>query len=299
MSPLGEALSWRNELPDDRLLVTVGFKREEIEDSKFPLARLGEPIILCEPDTTNTKYLATASFVNNPAFVTCKDILPVLEKSFTRSSLRKLVQIRSPASADEWAGYFALRYRVWEECNYLRDENKCARTKWEIDWKDRTAIPLCAITPAGKVVGCARLLHGQEEHRYVSQINALLIGTGDDILQRLFNFPHRATLPFDLLTVFPSFGERFRDLITKRKKPAEISRVAVDPEYRRRYIAEALVDTAVSLAKARRFAPIFLACQERHARLYGKCGFLPVEGLKSEKYLNIQLPSIVMEMQNS
>jgi hypothetical protein len=76
VSPLGEALSWRNELPDDRLLVTVGFKREEIEDSKFPLARPGEPIILCEPDTANIKYLATASFVNNPAFVTCKDILP-------------------------------------------------------------------------------------------------------------------------------------------------------------------------------------------------------------------------------
>ncbi|MCI0599274.1 MAG: GNAT family N-acetyltransferase [Beijerinckiaceae bacterium] len=297
VSPLSKAMSWRNELPDDRLVVMVGFRREEIEDCRFPLARSGEPIILCVPDAATMNNRATASFFNNPAIVPCKDIIPFVKKSLIRSSLRKQVQIRPPISDAEWAGYFSLRYRVWEECNFLRDENKRARTKWEIDWKDRTAIPLCAITPAGKVVGCARVLksHGQEEQPYVSQITNLLIKIGDGTLQKLFSFPRCAKEPFDLLMEFPGFRAHYAELIKNRKEPAEISRVAIDPEYRGRSLTEALVDTAVSRAEARHFSPIILACQERHARLYSKCGFVSAKGITSDKYLNIQLPVIVME----
>lgn len=299
LGPLNEALSWRSELPDDRLVVTVGFKREEIDANRFLRRGLGEPLILCEPDAANARDLATASFLNSPEIVTCRNIFPFVEKGHIRSSLRKQIQIRPPQSDAEWAGYFSLRYRVWEERNFLRDENKCARTKWEVDWKDRAAIPLCAITPAGKVVGCARVLksHGQEEQPYISQIANLLQENGDAMLLKLFSFPHSPKPPFDLLMEFPGFGAHYQALLKNNKEPAEISRVAVDPEYRGRHIAEVLVDTAVALAEARHFSPILLACSEELVPLYAKCGFAPVKGLKSSKYLNIQLPSTVMERQ--
>jgi ribosomal protein S18 acetylase RimI-like enzyme len=296
VSPIGEALIWRNALPDGRLVVMVGFKREEIEASQIPFGCSGEPIILCDPEAANANAPATASFVNNPPIVPCKNIIPFVKKCLVRSALRERFEIRPPASDEEWDGYFSLRYRVWEECNYLRDENKRARTKWEIDWKDRMAIPLCAIT-AGKVVGCVRVLRsfGQDQQPYVSQIAKLLGETGDETLQSLFHYPNGAHEPFDLLMEFPGFRAHSRALIMDRRESAEISRVAVDPHYRGHALSEALVDTAVSYAAAKRLGPMLLACRETTAPLYEKCGFLPVGGIKSNKYLNIHLPVIVME----
>lgn len=298
-SPLSKALSWRNELPNGRVVVTVGFRREQIEESKIHFGGSGEPIIVCDPDAANDNLLATASLVNNPPIVPCKDIVRFVKKSLIRSYWRNQVQIRPPESDAEWAGYFSLRYRVWEENNFLTDENRRARTKWEIDWKDRTAIPLCAITSAGKVVGCVRVLksYGWEEHPFVSQITTCLQAIGDDTLLKLFSFPNAAKFPFDLLMEFRGFGAHYRALIMKNKEPAEISRVAVDPEYRKEHLSEVLVDTAVAHAEARHFSPIFLACSEKLVPLYENCGFVPVNGLKSSKYLNIQLPSTVMERQ--
>lgn len=297
VSRIAEALRWRKELADDRLVVTVGFRREEFDGRKIDLAGSREPVILFERGVEKLNGRATASFADYQAIVACSDPIPFVKKSLIRSWWRGQVEIRSPPSPEEWAGYFSLRYRIWEECNFLRDENKRARTKWEIDWKDRTAIPLCAITPKGKVVGCARVLksHGREELPYVSQITNLLLKIGDDALQNLFRFPNCQKQPFDLLMEFAGFRAHYAELIRNKKEAAEISRVAIDPEYRGRSLTEALVDTAVSLAEARHFATIFLACQERHAGLYSKCGFVPVEGIKSDKYLNIQLPSIIME----
>jgi len=76
---------------------------------------------------------------------------------------------------------------------------------------------------------------------------------------------------------------------------AEIGRVAVDPEYRGQCLSEALVDTAVASAKARQVSCIFLACHEGLAPLYARCGFVAVQGLRSDEFFNIQRPSIVME----
>jgi len=297
VSPLSKALSWRDELPNGRIVVTVGFRREQIETSKFLSGGTGEPIILCDPHAASGNLQATASFYNYPPIVPCKDVIPFIKKSLIRSTLRARYNIRPPSSAAEWEGYFSLRYRVWTECNFLRDKNKRTQTKWEIDWKDRMAIPLCAITPEGKVVGCTRVLKsfGQEQQPYVSQIAKLLAETGDEALQELFNYPIGAHEPFDLLMEFPGFRAHYKTLIIARKEPAEISRVAVDPDYRGQSLSEALVDTAVSYAAAKRLSPLLLACRESLAPLYEKCGFVPVNGITSDKYLNIQLPSIIMQ----
>jgi predicted GNAT family N-acyltransferase len=297
VSRIAEALRWRNELADDRLVVAVGFRREEIDRGRIDFGGPREPVILFERGVEKPNGHATASFADYQAIVACSDPIPFVKKSLIRSWWRGQVEIRSPASPEEWEGYFSLRYRIWKECNFLRDENKRARTKWEIDWKDRMAIPLCAITPEGKVVGCARVLkpYGDEEQTYVSKITNLLGEIGDEALLKLFSFPNCQKHPFDLLMEFPGFRAHFAELIRNNKEAAEISRVAIDPEYRGRSLTEALVDTAVSLAEVRHFTTIFLACQERHAGLYSKCGFVPVEGIKSDKYLHIQLPSIIME----
>ena len=76
---------------------------------------------------------------------------------------------------------------------------------------------------------------------------------------------------------------------------AEVGRVAVDPQYRGQGLSEALVDTALASAKAKQVSCVFLACHERLAQLYAKCGFVALQGLRSEKFFNIKLPSIVME----
>ncbi len=297
-SPLSKALNWRNEFPHGKVVVTVGFRREEIEETKIQIGGSDEPIIVCDPQAANDNLFATASFVNNPPIVPCKDIVPFVRKSLIRNYWRNQVQIRPPESDAEWAGYFSLRYRVWEEMDFLTDENKRARTKWEIDWKDRTAYPLCAITPQGNVVGCVRVLNSHQERQpFVSQITNCLQAIGDGTLLKLFSFPNAQKFPFDLLGEFRGFGAHYRALIMKNKEPAEISRVVVDPEYRKERLSEVLVDTAVAHPEARHFSPIFLACSEKNVPLYENCGFVPVNGLKSSKYLNIQLPSTVMERQ--
>jgi predicted GNAT family N-acyltransferase len=300
VNPLGSpdnALRWRAELPDERLVVTIGFTRGELEAHQQFAVSGGEPIIIADPAADCRNGVASASFVTKETAVTCRDVIPQLRKSIIRAALRKRVQIRPPASDEELAGYLALRYRVWDSIGFLRAENRNTQTKWEIDFWDRTAVPLCAIAPDSKVIGCARLVrsHGDEEKPYVSNIQNLLATVKEPVLDQLFRFPHSAQHPFDVLQEFPGFRAHFRALLQARKKPAEVGRVAVDAEYRGQFLSEALVDTAVSFAEAKQVSCIFLACRQELGPLYAKCGFEPVEGLRSEKFFNIQLPSIVMQ----
>jgi GNAT superfamily N-acetyltransferase len=127
------------------------------------------------------------------------------------------------------------------------------------------------------------------------KIQKLLENVNDPKLHELFKLPNNPQPPFDILFEFPGFGAHFQALIRSRTKLAEIGRVAVDPDYRGKGLSEALVDTAASFAKARQVSCIFLACQERLGPLYAKCGFVAPQGLRSEQFFNIKLPSIVME----
>jgi predicted GNAT family N-acyltransferase len=79
------------------------------------------------------------------------------------------------------------------------------------------------------------------------------------------------------------------------KRVAEIGRVAVDPDHRGRFLSEAIVDTAVSVAQKRAVSSVFLACSSELAFLYERCGFRVVPNVTSEKFFNIPIPSIVME----
>lgn len=290
------ALCWRAEVPNERLVVASGFSRREIETYQNSAVSSGEPIIVGDPGAASLDCNASASFLNGEPIVTCRDVRSQIRKSLIRVALRRRVQIRPPSSDAELSGYFALRYKVWKSIGYLRDENKQARTEFEIDFWDRTAAPLCAITQDGRVIGCARLISAfGDEQPCVAKIKNLLDHVNDPKLHELFRFPNNPQLPFDILFEFPGFGARFQALIRSRVKMAEIGRVAVDPEYRGQCLSEALVDTAVASAKARQVSCIFLACHEGLAPLYARCGFVAVQGLRSDKFFNIQRPSIVME----
>jgi hypothetical protein len=85
VSRIAEAIKCRNELADDRLVVTVGFRREEIEGGKIDLGRSREPVILFERDVGKPNGHATASFADNQAVVACGDPIPFVKKSLIRS----------------------------------------------------------------------------------------------------------------------------------------------------------------------------------------------------------------------
>jgi predicted GNAT family N-acyltransferase len=296
-SALEALLAWRGEQPRARFALAVGFSRGEVESAHSTGIPAGEPIIIAERFADSGVVAGTASFFDHAVAVSCRDVVAQVRKSLIRAALRKRIEIRTPRSEQELSGYFALRYKVWKSVGYLRSENTQTRTEWEIDIWDRTAVPLCAIASNGTVVGCARLISssGDEEPAHVSRIEKLLDQAKDAKLSKLFEVSKRMQQPFDLLEEFPEYRPHFRSLIQCRANVAEIGRVAVDPDRRGRCIAEALVDTAVSCAEARGLSCLFLACHEQLASLYSKCGFSAVPGLRSNKFFNIQLPSIVME----
>ena len=285
-------------MPDERLVVTIGFSKTEIEaDQKdSSLSWSGEPIIIRDPNAKTQHCAPSASFINKTPLVTCRDVTSQLRKSIIRVSLRKSIEIRPPSSDAELSGYFSLRYQILKSLGFLRDINKRSRIKWEVDFWDRTALPLCAVNTDGKVIGCARLVqsHGTEQPTYVAKIQQLLDSSNDPVLRDLFKYPNAAQHPFDLLLEFPGFGPHFKALLEEKKRMAEIGRVAVHKDYRGRSLSEAIVDTAVSFAESKRVSCLFLACRMELIALYEKCGFKAAEGIRSETFFNIKLPSVVM-----
>jgi|SRR5262245_2640829 len=290
LSSAGEALGWREELPNERVVVAFGLNRGEFESGR--VISSGQPIIVQDAASP------CGSAAGNRMILARRDVTDQLRKSLVRVAiLQRGIEIRSPVTDRELSGYFALRYQVWKAVGYLRDENKGTSVEWEVDYWDRTAVPLCAITREGKTIGCVRLISslGREEPNYVARIQRLLDQAGEAQLKRLFKFQNAPMHPFDVLCEFPEFGAAYRELLKSGTSVAEIGRVAVDPQYRGQCLSEVLVDSVVALAESRRVKSLFLACHENLGPLYARCGFKPVPGLRSEKFFNIQVPSIVME----
>src|SRR6266480_4956580 len=84
-----DALSWRAQLPYQRLVVTSGFSRREIEAHKKLGTSSGEPIIVGDPDAASPDNGASASFLNGEAVVAVRDVRPQMRKSVIRVALRQ------------------------------------------------------------------------------------------------------------------------------------------------------------------------------------------------------------------
>ncbi len=290
-----KALEWRAELPDERVVVTFGFSPGQIQASRL-FAVSGEPIIVRDPQAPRASD-PSATFLDRGGLVACSDVRPQVRKSLIRMALRKRVTVRCPNSEKELSEYFALRYRVWSEDGYLRDKNRAARTAWELDYWDRTAVPVIAATRDGSIIGCARLIqeYGHEEQPFCAQITSLLAHGGDPVLGELFTFPRVLRQPFDVLQEFPGFRAHYHELVRRGYRSAEVGRVVVAPEHRGQFLSEVLVDTAASCAEMKGIDCLFLACRDELETLYGRCGFQLVPGLRADKFFNIAVPSIVMQ----
>jgi hypothetical protein len=122
-------------------VVAIGFRRGEIDDhEKFALA-CGEPIIIGDPEAAKVNGFPWRAF-------------------YTTSRLSPAVMCahncENPLFAPNCASEFARQIR--KAIGFLRDENKNSKAEWEIDFWDRTAVPLCAITQDGRAIACASLI---------------------------------------------------------------------------------------------------------------------------------------------
>jgi ribosomal protein S18 acetylase RimI-like enzyme len=301
-------VGWLRESPGDRILIAIGFKWSEIEDDMSPdafgpqeLRRL-EMILFLPEGYPEWDELETndpsASLLSCTRCVTRVRLREALRKSILRARAKQYVRPRVLESDDDLERYFRLRYLVWKELGYLAQEKDVPQIGWELDYTDRTSLPLGLFAADGSLVACGRLVRGigEEYPGYVARINRLIEASGRRAARDWFAYPsYRMTQPFDVLEAFERFPQYYRGLVRGELFKAELSRVIVRPEDRRRGLGEALVDSLVSLARAHGTDLLFLACRKEHGRFYRKCGFRAIPEMAADRFLRIQTPVIAMD----
>ncbi|MDA1052311.1 MAG: GNAT family N-acetyltransferase [Planctomycetota bacterium] len=225
-------------------------------------------------------------------------LLPALRKSLLRIRTREFATARVLHTEEDFEAFFKLRYRVWDELGYLSDAKRCPATPWELDYTDRTALPLGIFSKLdGTLIGGARLVRGlgEEYPTLIRTINEMLRKQGAEVLRRNFEYPTFTTHPFDILGEFQRFQEYYRDLVRRGVSKAEVSRVVVEPEYRKLGLGEVIVDTLCSLARVNAVEVLFLACHEKHGDFYKRSHFKTVGGVSGDSFLTYRVPCIAME----
>lgn len=178
---------------------------------------------------------------------------------------------------------------------YLPAQRECQQSCWELDFTDRTALPIGSFDQEGALIGCARLVFplGKEVH-HLSIIEELVYAQRDVKLRENLAYPAKLTHPFDLLESLKGFREYYQGIVRKGLRKAELSRVIVAPEHRRQGVGEVLVDSLVSLARQHQLQVLFLACNMRHRSFYENCGFHVLEGLECDNFAGVNAPAIAM-----
>jgi len=240
----------------------------------------------------------SASLLTKSPAVTCRvsDLLFALRKSILRVRARRGVRPRVLESEEELGAYFSLRYRVWKECGYLAPEKDDPKSQWELDFTDRTSLPL-GFFSGDTLVACGRLVRGlgEEFPKYVSLINSLIDRQGSAELRRYFSYPQHLAHPFDVLKTFAEFPGYYCHLVRDGRSKAEVSRIIVDPHFRGHGLGEVLVDSLVTLAETYGIEVLFLACHEFREAFYGRCGFQAIPGMRADRFLAIRDSVIAMD----
>jgi ribosomal protein S18 acetylase RimI-like enzyme len=205
--------------------------------------------------------------------------------------------VREIVTPEELRDYFSLRYEVWSSAGYIPRSRDAARARLELDYTDRTSVPIGAYTPEGRLAGCARLVHqlGAERPDTVRTIKDIIKQAGDPILRQNFAYPRVLSHPFDILDAFPGFRDYYQRLVRERRSKAEVSRVIVHPEHRGHRLGQRLVDHLVDIAVREGVNVIFLACRPEIRHLYEASGFQIVPDLSAPRFEDIPIASIVME----
>ena len=112
-------------------------------------------------------------------------------------------------------------------------KNNAKKSQFELDYTDRTALPIGIFNQNQQLIASARLVFpAGHESCHVPLIKRMIDVTGDKQLQRNFDYPQILKHPFDLLECFNGFNGYFANLVRNQIPNAEISRVIVAPEYR-------------------------------------------------------------------
>ena len=220
-----------------------------------------------------------------------------LSKLVTAVHLTSQYDFRVIKTKEDFNSYFKLRYDVWSNAGYIPDKMQPQTIPWELNFADHFSIPLGVFDHRDTIVGCARLVRAIGRPAYPQEdiITALLQQNADAILQSNYAGPKRPMHPFDLLEAFNGFRDYYRNLIRNAYRMGEVSRVIVHEDHRHRGIATAMVDCITAIARRRKLDILFLACCRTLAALYERSDFKVVDGIHSDHFGTIPVPSILME----
>ena len=298
------------EHPGENILFTFGYPENEVRsfmsEIHVPLQVAGKA--RKRPARGDKRNYPSASLLgatgDAPLVMFGEDPVATLRKAAICQSARQSMKVRLLEEGDLDA-YFSLRYSVWRALDYIPEERICEKSRWEVDYTDRSSIPIGVFRrdPGSgdeQLVACGRLVSGlgDEEPRYRDmverQVQARSRQADDPRLLKNFGYPANLQHPFDILDSFPGFHYYYRDLVKRRVKRAEISRIIVDNKFRGRGLGEVVVDSLVDLARDKNIRVLFLACIDRHATFYNRCGFSVVPDLSCGLFANVNVPAVVM-----
>ncbi len=298
VSSLDDAIQRACRDTDGSMVLACGFTTQEIKEVLKQTACKTEPCIISQPrDATERLHIPSASLFERRTVTRVRSMKKGVHKAMLRIAARRLGELRPINEPDEFRQYFELRHRVWNGAGYMPTGSLLQTGGWEIDCCDRFSIPLGLFLPNGRLVACVRLVqeYGKESTEHVRTITALLKQKGDLAAIDAFSYKNKPEQPFDILWEFRGFRDYFASLVRARTDLAEVSRVAVDPEFRGDGILEVLVDSVVSLARVEGIDILLLACPEAIKKLYARCGFKQVPDLMSDRFFDIDRRSVVME----
>lgn len=295
---LGSALEIVQRNPEKSILVPLGYEQQDVCDLLGDFAGKLE-VIIHSPSASHRsgeiEEVPSSSLLKENSVVNVHNTISALRKSLLKLRLRDVVSVRELRFEEDFENYFSLRYKVWTAMGYLPPHEDSPEIQWELNFTDRTALPIGAFTNDGRLVGCARLVFplGRETH-HVGLIQSMVAETGNAKLMENLAYPKGLTHPFDILESFHGFREYYAGLVRRHIRKAEVSRVVVAPEFRGYRLGEVLVDSLLSLATRHGIKVLFLACLAKHEIFYSRCGFKRMEGIQCERFAGVNVPAIGM-----
>ncbi len=299
----GDAINWARKRPESSVLILDGFEPTGQQLDEFLLP--GETELPCnlifnEPEMQDFALVEASASMLRPVRAVTSDetLLSSLRKALLKIRADQCATVRVMRTPEDLQAFFSMRYQVWTELGYLAPNKACPETPWELDYTDRTSIPLGLFSKAdGRLLGAARLVRGfgEEDARQIETISHMLRNRGTNILMRNFENPDALSHPFDILGELDRFSEYYRDLVVHQISKAEVSRVVVSPACRKLGLGEVMVDSLCSLAIDHSIQVLFLACKTQHADFYQRSGFHTIPGVAGKQFLTYAVECLAME----
>lgn len=293
--------------PETTILLLDGFEPSCPQLDEFAIA--GETnwpfnLIVNAPEwKSDVVHGASASMLGPVHAVTSDEtLLAAVRKSLLSIRARTRAEVRVLHTKDEIAAFFELRYKVWSELGYLAPYKVCPQTPWELDYTDRTSLPVGVFSKGSdQLIAAARLVRtfGEDNLKQIHLIDEMLSERQSKTLIQNFSYPHAVSHPFDILGELDQFKEYYRNLVLRGISKAEVSRVVVACESRKNGLGEVIVDTVCDLARSHAIQVLFLACRAEHSDFYQRCGFHSVPGVTGPKFLTYPGACIAMERELS